>query len=197
MSDRSDDVARRASDDRFRRGREALALELRRLLGAHHAAEPLADADAAAALAVEARAAHRTAEEGGWALVRHEWPVDDREGVTALVHAVGARVGPRPVWLVVPDREPQVVALTADAVLDNPLGFAGLASRFGGTLRGMELVVADREVPAGLWLGRHIDAVGPEGVRHSWELEVWGAEPWLSAATRAVRELGRADPPAG
>jgi hypothetical protein len=61
----------------------------------------------------------------------------------------------------------------------------------------MELVVADREVPAGLWLGRHIDAVGPEGVRHSWELEVWGAEPWLSAATRAVRELGRADPPAG
>ena len=191
MSDRPDDLARRAGDVRFRRGREALALELRRLLGTRRAAEPVADADGAAALAAEARAAHRAAEEAGWALVRHEWPADDREGLTAVVHAVGERVGSRPVWLVVPDREPQAVALTADAVLDNPLGFASLAARVGGALRGVELVLADRELPAGLWLGRHVHVAGPEDVRHTWELEVWGAEPWLSAATRAVRERRR------
>jgi hypothetical protein len=96
------------------------------------------------------------------------------------VHRVGAYVGARPAWLVVPGREPQAVALTSDVVLDNPLGFAALAD--------FELVLLDQRVPAGLWLGRHTHVPGPGLTRYSWELEVWGAEPWLSAATRALRE---------
>jgi hypothetical protein len=190
---RSDDITRRASDNRFRRGREALALELRRLLGERAAPEPLADPDAAAAIASDARAGHRAAEEREWARVRREWPADSREAVADLVHAVSDAVGPRPVWLVVPDREPQAVALTSDVVLDNPLGFAALS---GSVLGSVELVVLDREVPAGLWLGRHVHVFGPDETRFTWELEVWGAEPWLSSATRALREFGLPDPPA-
>jgi hypothetical protein len=71
------------------------------------------------------------------------------------------------------------VAVESDAVLDNPLGFAALA--------GGELVLLDQEVPAGIWLG------GPAAGTGGWELEVWGAEPWLSAATRALREQPGAD----
>ena len=89
MTERSDDLTRRASDDRFRRGREALAAALRALLGAG-APAPLSDADRAAALAAEARAAHRAAADRPWALVRHEWAADDREAVSAVVQAVGA-----------------------------------------------------------------------------------------------------------
>ena len=196
MIDRSDDIARRASDNRFRRGREALAVELRRLLGESIPHEPVAEADTAATLAADARAGHRAAEEHEWALVRRTWPTDDRQAVVALVHALDGALGSRPVWLVVPDREPQVVALTSDVVLDNPLGFAALAALAGGTLGSVELVLHDREVPAGLWLGRHVHVFGPHDVRYTWELEIWGAEPWLSAATRALREFGRTEPPA-
>jgi hypothetical protein len=68
-------------------------------------------------------------------------------------------------------------------VLDNPLGFA--------TLAGHELLLLDRELPAGLWLWRRVhDDGAARGVTVAWELELWG-EPWLSAATRAIRELRR------
>jgi hypothetical protein len=184
MTDDRDDLARRASDQRFRRGREELAAALRRLLGSGNAPEPLADADRAAAVAAEARAGHRAAAEHGWAVVRREWPTDDRSAVAALVHAISARAGSRPVWLVVPGREPQVVPIDSEAVLDNPLGFATLAEA--------ELVLLDQDVPGGVWLGRH-SAHHPGGTQHRWELEVWGAEPWLSAATRAMREHGEPD----
>jgi hypothetical protein len=163
----------RGSDARFARRRLELAAELRALLGAHEAAEPLADAGRAAAIAADVGAAHREARPHPWALVRHAWPAGERGAVVALLHAVSARVGPRPAWLVVPGREPQVVALGSDLVLDNPLGFAALA--------GGELVLGDQAVPAGLWLH-----AGGDG----WELEAWGAEPWLSATTRAIREAG-------
>jgi hypothetical protein len=187
MTERSGDIARRASDNRFRRGREALTEALRSLLGPG-APEPVADAGRAAALAGAARAGHRAAAEHAWALVRHEWRTDDRNGVASLVHALGALLGARPAWLVVPGREPQAVAVASDAVLDNPLGFAALA-------QGGELVLLNGCVPAGLWLGRHTHIhPAPAPVRYTWELEVWGAEPWLSAATRAVRGL-RAGPP--
>lgn|GEM_PF-5176856 len=185
MTERSDDLTRRASDDRFRRGREALAAALRALLGAG-APAPLSDADRAAALAAEARAAHRAAADRPWALVRHEWAADDREAVSAVVQAVGALVATRPAWLIVPGREPQAAAVTVDVVLDNPLGFAALAEDY-------ELVLSDAALPAGLWLGRHAHAPPPPP-RYTWELEVWGAEPWLSAATRALRGW-RTDPP--
>jgi hypothetical protein len=86
----------------------------------------------------------------------------------------------------VPGREPQAAAVTVDAVLDNPLGFAALAEDY-------ELVLSDAALPAGLWLGRHAHAP-PTPPRYTWELEVWGTEPWLSAATRALRGW-RTDPP--
>jgi hypothetical protein len=173
------DDPRRASDRRFARARAELAERLRALLGPQ-APEPLADADRAAALAAEARAGHRAAGERPWALVRHAWPDDHRAGVVHVVHALSALAGPRAAWLIVPGREPQAAAVASDAVLDNPLGFAALAEDG-------ELVVLDAELPAGVWLGR--PPLTPPAPRR-WELEVWGAEPWLSAATRALREAG-------
>jgi hypothetical protein len=145
------------------------------------------DADRAAAIAAEARAAHRAAEAQGWAVVRRAWRDDEHAAVAATVHAVSTHVGPRAAWLVVPGREPQAVAVTSDAVLDNPLGFAALAEH--------ELLLVDEVLPAGLWLARRpprADATGG-----GWELEVWGTEPWLSAATRALREQGGGDRAAG
>ena len=189
MTDRYDEIVRRASDNRFRRGREELAVHLARLLGAERAVEPLADADRAAAIAAEARAGHRAPEQRSRAIVRQEWPTDDRVAVVAFVHSISGHLGGRPVWLVVPGREPQVAAVTSDAVLDNPLGFAALA--------GFELVLFDRAVLAGLWVGRHGHHYGPDVTRYSWEAEVWGAEPWLSAATRALAEQGESDTTAG
>lgn len=183
--ERSDDLTRRASDGRFRRRRAELAAALQALLGARAAVEPLADADRAAALAAEARAGHRAAEAHAWALVGHVWESDDRAAVATVLHRTAALLGARPSWLIVPGREPQAVALSSDAVLDNPLGFAALADDY-------ELVLLDQQLPAGLWLARRT----PGASHHAWELEVWGTEPWLSAATRALREW-RATPPAG
>jgi hypothetical protein len=174
----STDDPRRASDARFRARRAELADGLRTLLGPHDDAAPLDDADRAVAIAVEAAAAHREARDQGWAVVGAAWPAERRSDVVSLLHAVSALVGPREVWLVMPGREPQAVALGAEVVLDNPLGFASLA--------GGELTLLDREVPGGLWLAG--PAAGAHGVPDEWQLEVWGAEPWLSAATRAVRE---------
>ncbi len=188
MAERSEDPAadaRRASDERFRRGREELVVALRSLLGPRGAPHPLDDADRAAAVAAEARAGHRAAGEHAWAVVRHAWGEDGRAGAAAVLQALSALVGPRPVWLVVPGREPQAVEVDSDVVLDNPIGFAVLAE-------GGELVLLDRQLPAGVWLGRHAGAA--PGAPAGWELEVWGAEPWLSAATRALREW-RARPP--
>jgi hypothetical protein len=174
----SADDPRRASDARFRARRVELADGLRALLGPHDAASPVDDADRAATIAVEASAAHREARDHGWAVVGAKWPAEGRGDVVSLLHVVSALLGPRDVWLVVPGREPQAVALGAEVVLDNPLGFASLA--------GGELTLLDREVPGGLWLAG--PAAGAHGVADAWQLEVWGAEPWLSAATRAVRD---------
>lgn len=179
MTDRSDEIARRASDNRFRRGREALSGALERLLGLAQAAEPLRDADRAAGIAAEALAGHRAAEEHAWAIVRRTWSVDDRTAVVALVHAISTNVGDRSAWFIVPDREPQVVAISSEVVLDNPLGFAALAD--------YELVLLDQEMQAGLWLGRLEYHYGRGVTRYGWEVEVWGSEPWLSAAARALR----------
>jgi len=73
------------------------------------------------------------------------------------------------------------VPLQVDAVLDNPLGFASLGEH--------EVRLLDHSVPAGLWLRRHSRHFGLGPARHTWQLEVWG-EPWLSAATRALRGIG-------
>jgi hypothetical protein len=179
MAERPDGDPRRASDGRFGRGRAELGAALRALLGAS-APEPLADADRAASVAAEARAAQRDAADHPWAVVRHDWATDDRESVAAVVHAISALVGARPAWLVVPGREPQVVGVASDAVLDNPLGFAALAEDG-------ELMVVDQLLPAGLWLGRHPHPTAAQATT-GWGLEAWGTEPWLSAATRALRE---------
>jgi hypothetical protein len=69
----------------------------------------------------------------------------------------------------------------SEAVLDNPVGFAAAADH--------ELRLLDQELPAGLLLDRRSHVHGPDVVRYTWELEVWG-EPWLSAATRALRGVG-------
>ena len=173
MSDEEDASPLRGSDARFQRRRAELALELRALLGPRAAAEPMADADRAATIAADVGAAHREARPHPWAMVRHAWSSSERVAVVALLHAVSASVGARAAWLVVPGREPQVVSIASDAVLDNPLGFAAIA--------GGELVLADQAVPAGLWL---------HATHDGWDLEAWGAEPWLSATTRAIREAG-------
>jgi len=179
--DPAEEGTRNASNRRFHRDRRELIAAIRGLLGPRSRTEPLADADRAAALAAEARASHREAEPSSWALVRHEWGLDEREGVVNLLHAFGELLGPRSVWLILPGREPQAVGLPIDAVLDNPLGFAALSD--------FEMVLLDQSVPAGLRLLRHSYPISPE-----WELEVWG-EPWLSAATRAIREQrGRSGP---
>ena len=188
MTDSSDADFRHASDRRFARDRHALVASLRGLLGPRGAPEPLADADRAAALAAEARAAHREAADLPWALVRHLWTTADRAGVTAVLHGVSGSLGSRACWLIVPGREPQAVPLASDAALDNPLGFAALAAA-------PELVLLDQQLPAGLSLVRH-DGEPPGPAHERWELEVWGAEPWLSAATRAIREW-RARPTQG
>lgn len=170
---------RRASDDRFRRGRAALTEALRALCGPAHAPLPLDDADRAAALAAEARAAHREASAQPWAVVRQAWAAGAPDGVSAVLHGVAATVGARPGWLIVPGREPLAVPLLAEMVLDNPFGFAALAE-------GHELLLLDAELPAGVWLARETsDDRSPAA--HAWALEVWGTEPWLSAATRALR----------
>ena len=174
MTGSPEDSARRASDRRFEARRREIIEAIRALLGPRGSAEPLRDADRAAALAAEARASHREAEPHPWAIVRREWQEDDRTAVVRLLHALRELLGPRSVWLILPGREPQAVALSTDAVLDNPLGFAALS--------GFEMILLDQDVPAGLWLLRLSRASGP-----AWELEVWG-EPWLSAATRAIRE---------
>ena len=174
-----DDDPLRASDRRFQRRRAELVDEIRALLGHRGAAAPVDDANRAAALAAESEAGHRAAREHGWAVVHHDWPAAARGAVAALVQAVSARIGARGVWLVLPGRDPQAVPLDAEAVLDNPFGFARLA--------GEELVLLDRELPAGLWLA------GPGAGADGWRLEVWGTEPWLSAATRALREQRGAD----
>jgi hypothetical protein len=180
MPNRDDDPLR-ASDRRFRHRRAELVDQLRTLLGPHGAVEPIDDANRAAALAAETEAGHRAAREHGWAVVRHAWPVEERGAAAALVQAVSALIGARAVWLVLPGRDPQAVPLDAEEVLDNPFGFAQLARE--------ELVLLDRELPAGLWL------VGPGAGADGWQLEVWGTEPWLSAATRALREQRRAERP--
>ena len=177
MAAERDDDPRRGSDLRFRARRAAVIEELRSLLGTRSSAEVVDDADRAAALAAEARASHRDAEPDSWAIVRRAWEDDDRSAVTYLLHAIGEILEPRATWLILPGREPQAVALPADAILDNPVGFAALSD--------FELVMLDQRVPAGLWLLRRARAQPSTGF--SWEMEVWG-EPWLSAATRAIRE---------
>ena len=179
MPEHPDDDPRRASDERFERQRAELTVALRGLLGPREAVVPLPDADRAAALAAEARRAHREGAAYDWALVRERWPAGERARVAAVLHELSARLGPRASWLIVPGREPQAVALSSDVVLDNPFGFAAL----GGE---SELVLLDQQLPAGLWLG-------PPAAGDGWELEAWGTEPWLSAATRAIRER-RDDP---
>lgn len=181
--DRRDADPRGASDRRFARGRAELTAALRALLGAREAVLPLPDADRAAALAAEARTGHRQGASHDWAIVRHRWPASARAAATDVLHALSALLGARASWLIVPGREPQAVALSSDVVLDNPFGFATLGD-------GPELVLLDQQLPAGLWLGP-ATAPADEG----WELEVWGSEPWLSAATRAIRER-RDGPPA-
>jgi hypothetical protein len=176
--DRPDDIERRGSNVRFRRRRAELVDSLRALLGPRGGVAPLDDADRAAALAVEARASHRAAEPDAWAMARRDWPSDERSDVVTLLHAIGDRLGARDAWLVLPGREPQVVALSSETVLDNPLGFAALADG--------EMLLLDQNVPAGLWLLRQAHGAGAQ-LSFSWELELWG-EPWLSAATRAMRE---------
>ena len=180
MPDRSDDQPggnpRRASDRRFARQRADLTAALRGLLGVREAVLPLSDADRAAALAAEARTAQRQGASHDWAMVRHRWPDRERAALADVLHALSALLGARASWLIVPGREPQAVALSSDDVLDNPFGFAALAGD-------PELVLLDRQLPAGLWLGPPANRADD-----GWELEVWGSEPWLSAATRAIRE---------
>jgi hypothetical protein len=114
-------------------------------------------------------------------VVRREWSSDDRGAVVDVLHAVAAALGPRPVWLVIPDREPQVVPLASDVVLDNPIGFVTLADQ--------EFTLFDRSLPAGLTVTRHSHFRGYARLTYSWEVEAWGSEPWLSTLAGALRRM--------
>lgn len=168
---------------RFRARRAEVAEGLARLLGPRDAVAPLDDPAAVATVEAELLASHREAEPNDWALVRREWRAEAVADCADTLHRLAANLGPRAVWLVVPGREPQAVPISSDLVLDNPLGFAALVESADAELR-----LLDREVAAGLWLVRQGTYVGAV-VAHSWELDVWG-EPWLSAATRALRGVG-------
>ncbi|HKG93040.1 MAG TPA: hypothetical protein VKA84_14145 [Gemmatimonadaceae bacterium] len=170
-----------AAEQRFRTRRVEFAGALRQLLGARAAPEPLADRASAAALAAELAATLEAAEQHDWGVVSREWSAADAEAMAEVMHRLSGNLGARAVWLLTADPEPQGAPLGSDAALDNPLGFAAAG--------GHELRLLDRELPAGLWLVRHSHHYGPSTIRYRWALEVWG-EPWLSAATRALRGVG-------
>ena len=178
-ADRSDDIARLAAANRFRLQRTDLAARVRGLLGPHVVYELLADSTRAAAIAEEFWDSLRFAESNERSFFVREWSTDDIESVSAVLHRINHSLGRRLVWVSWSQRESQVAELDSDAVLDNPIGFANLSDH--------ELRLLDREVTAGLWLGRHAHHFGPDHAEYSWELNVWG-EPWLAAATRAIRE---------
>jgi hypothetical protein len=179
--DGSDEIARRASVNRFRERRAALAGDLARLLGPRAAVDPVADAGRAAALLGEFDRAYDAAQAHEWARVSRWWGADEAVGLADTLHRLARNLGSRDAWLLLQGPEPQAVALTSDVALDNPLGFAALGDH--------ELRILDRHVPAGVWLLRHAYH-SPADVQYRWELEVWGAEPWLSATTRALRGIG-------
>jgi hypothetical protein len=176
MTPQGDKLSARLAANRFRLERDALMAQLSRLLG-RATSTPLDDAPHASALLAEFREAHAVAEPNDWAFIRHEWPMDAEADVAKRCHLLGRNLGVRTVWLLVGDHTPQAVTLRSDIVLDNPLGFAGIADH--------QLCLFDGEVTAGLWLARHSHHFGAE-VQFTWELDVFG-EPWLSAAARALR----------
>ena len=177
--ERSDELTARLAANRFRLDRADFAAALTRLLG-RAAPEPVADAGQATALSADFRAAYDAAEPHDWALVACAWGSAEEPAIAEALHRLSRNLGARPAWLLAWAGAPQAVALASDVALDNPLGFAAAA--------GHELALLDRELPAGLWLVRHSHHYGPD-VRFTWELEVFG-EPWLSAATRALRVVG-------
>jgi hypothetical protein len=183
MKKRPDEVTRREAAERFRARRAELTEALTALLGRREAVAPVDDLAAAAAVEREFMASCRDAEPHEWAMVRHGWPEDDPTACAETLHALARNLGARPAWLVVPGHPAQAVALPSDAVLDNPFGFAALTERYAPELR-----LLDREVAAGLSLARRAHHMGTIAV-YGWALEVWG-EPWLSAATRALRGEG-------
>ena len=177
-----DERAERQRAERFRDGRVALSGWLRALLGPQAVVVPVDEAARAALLHDAYRASERAAEGQDWALARQCWPLGDLDEAVDALHRLSTNLGARPVWLIVPARDPQACALVSDAVLDNPLGFA--------TLAGHELALLDREVTAGLSFVRYLsrgESAGADDVE--WELVVWG-EPWLSATMRALRGIG-------
>ena len=177
---RPDDRAARLSALRFADGRLLLQGWLRALLGPRPDVLPIDDPARAAEIHAEYRASERAAEGQDWALARQAWPLHDIDELVDTLHRLSNNLGTRAVWLVFPGRAPQACSLASSTVLDNPLGFAGLDDH--------ELAILDQGVPAGLSLKRH-DANGSEDLEDEWELVVWG-EPWLSAATRALRGEG-------
>jgi hypothetical protein len=179
--DRSEDTARGTAGDRFRLRRAELIEDLVRLLGPRARAEPSADPADAARLSTEFLAGRGAAEPNEWAIVSRHWGTDEVDALTSTLDRLSRNLGPRAAWLLTADHEPHAVPLQVDAVLDNPLGFAALGEH--------QVRLLDRSVPAGLWLRRHSRQFGLGPARHTWQLEVWG-EPWLSAATRALRGIG-------
>lgn len=175
------DLAAHFRDDRFRREEEALADALGGLLGREARTLSFAERSRADGLAAEFLASRGAHEERGGGVAEEVWGQAQIQLSVDAIHRVSRNLGSRPVWLIVCLSDPHAVTLQSEVVLDNPLGFAALGDR--------ELRVLDYELPAGLWLRRHVQAGAPEASRYSWELTAWG-EPWGSATTRALRGIG-------
>lgn len=175
-----DELAARLAANRFRLEREAFATSLVQLLG-RSAPAPLDDAVRTAALVAEFRAAHSAAEPNEWAISRSEWSAAASTELVETLHRLARNLKNRAVWLLTGERTSQAITVESDAIFDNPLGFAAIAD--------YELRLLDQQVAAGAWLVRHSHHFGRDNVRYTWELEVFG-EPWLSAATRALRGEG-------
>jgi len=180
MTDRSDEIARRAQGNRHRVQSAELIEGIRALIG--NSAKPHILDDPVAAADIKARAfrGYNVAVGAESGLVRKEWSSDASELIVDLLHAVSAEIGSRPVWWVLSRQEPQAVVVRSDQLLDNPLGFAALDE--------YSLNILDQDVAGGLLLTRHSHHRGPQDLSYTWELEAWGAEPWLSATARAIEQ---------
>jgi hypothetical protein len=177
MKERSE-LERRAAALRARQKGRDLAADLRRLLRVV-APTHIAYGTEAASLVADFRASYDAIESVPSLLVSEAWESDDRETIADSLHRLAGYLGGRATWLLLPAGDPIAVAVSSDDVLDNPFDFSALDI--------YQLRMLDGELSAGLWLLRH-EHHSPGNVAYSWELEVWG-EPWISAATRAFREV--------
>jgi hypothetical protein len=176
---RENEIRQRVVAQKFRTRNEEFVGELKSLLGSRSNPLSTADAEEASRLAKEFKAGYESAVPHDWALVKVVWGDAKTPDLVDALNKLSNHLGNREVWLLDLREERQAVALDSEEVLDNPVGFAAVCDQ--------QVALLDRDVPGGFWLVRHSYHVG-RAITYEWELEIWG-EPWLSAATRTLRDV--------